>query len=183
MTFYWSIIIVHSYLLTVILFIIVKNHLTSYMGVFLESHMKIIRKVCNSKLSNIIVNIIRDIVIFFIYSKFLFRLRWLFHVFWVLVVANNGLVHFVCATCFRHSIVFWGILLIWCDEGLFSYYCHHNLVGRLVYLNLIVKTNSHKIYVLGYNFFDMHIELFVLYKGHIRTQTLNLSMNVLYAMR
>lgn len=140
MSFDWPSIIMCSHKVFITLFIVIKYHFTLNMRILKKTHIKTIRQFCYCNILHWFINIIGYIINLFIDSKF--WLWWIFHMFWVFIIAHDRLMHFICSTYFWHSIMFWVVFLVCCHKSLFALrnrYC----IWLLLYFYLIILTDHH----------------------------------------
>ena len=90
--------------------------------------------------------------------------------------------HFICSTCFWHSVVLRIIFLICCYKCLFTWWSRH-CAWLLFNLYLIILTDHHQINIRNDNFFFLNMNFFLFSKWNVRNQSLHCSVNVLDSIR
>lgn len=163
----------------IVLFVMVKNHLSCYMTVLHKSNLKSIRQRWHNHVIHRLVNVIWHIFVLFVDSQL--RLWWLFHLLWVLIITDHRFMHFIGSACLGHSIMLWIVLFIRCHKSIFSggsWIC-----GRLFFnLNLIVLADEHQFDIRSNNFLDFMFYFFIFGKWNVGNNSFDSAMNVLYSI-
>jgi len=154
----------------------VKNHFTCDVCVFKKSYIKSIWQLCNSNLIHKFINVIRYIIDFFINPKLWFGR--LFHLFWILIITEHRLMHFIGSAYFWHSIMFRVAFLICCHKSLLSLW-NRDSIWLLLNFNLIILTDHHQVNIRNNNLFQFNLHIFLFYELYVWHKSFYCSMNVL----
>lgn len=139
----WSIIIVNSEKILTWILIMVQNHFSSNMTVFVKSNKEWIWKLRNHCIFHRNIDVICNIVILLIDSWFWLWLWRLLHLFWIFIITDHWFMHFVCSAYLGHPIVFWVHLLVCCHKSFFTSWSDNGCNWLLIHFDLIVLTDKH----------------------------------------
>lgn len=98
--------------------------------------------------------------------------------FGIFVITDNWFMHFICSTCLWHSVVFWIVFLVCCNEGFFSLRNRH-CAWLLFNLYLIILADHHQIDIRNNNLFLLNLNFFLFSKWNVWNQSFYCSVNVL----
>lgn len=134
-----------------------------------KSNEKLVSKFTNNCICLLLVYIVWNIVILFVYFKFGFV--WLLYTFWLLVVTNHRLMHLTLWSLWKTVML---------RRGLLDFFSHKCLFDKSFFrLYLILNRQSHQVDIFRFNDLIYNWYNFVFCKFNWLNKALKLSVNIL----